>query len=542
MPYIALYRECRPKIFEEVIGQEHIVKTIKNQILQNRIPHAYLFCGTRGTGKTSTAKILSRAVNCLNPNNGNPCNECDMCKGIMDGTLMDVIEIDAASNNRVENIRELIDDVKYPPHNTKYKVYIIDEVHMLSTSAFNALLKTLEEPPSYVIFILATTDPQKVPPTILSRCQRFEFKRIKTTEISMLLRKILKESGVFAEDRTLDLISRVSDGAMRDALSILDQCMSMSEGSIEYDEVSSMLGIVGREYLFELVDTMIKLDIEGGIRGIDDIILMGKDIMQFIKDLTIHFRNLLMIKVSKKPEEVIDISEDSLNKLKEQAKKLRSEEIMRGINIFVEAENAAKFTSQPRILLEMAVIKFCKREYDTSVEILANRINSLEDKLKSGELLLTNRDERDRETNNKELKITKPVEMKIQKEIIEEDTASDGKAVVPISIDEVKKSWQEVLNLIKTSKRTVSAWLSLGNPTETDENIITIMFDEQHSFSKKNLENPKENKILVEESISRVINKPAKVIFKVLEADNKIDESFEKIKQLVGEDIVEVIE
>lgn len=542
MPYIALYRECRPKIFEEVIGQEHIVKTIKNQILQNRIPHAYLFCGTRGTGKTSTAKILSRAVNCLNPNNGNPCNECDMCKGIMDGTLMDVIEIDAASNNRVENIRELIDDVKYPPHNTKYKVYIIDEVHMLSTSAFNALLKTLEEPPSYVIFILATTDPQKVPPTILSRCQRFEFKRIKTTEISMLLRKILKESGVFAEDRTLDLISRVSDGAMRDALSILDQCMSMSEGSIEYDEVSSMLGIVGKEYLFELVDTMIKLDIEGGIRGIDDIILMGKDIMQFIKDLTIHFRNLLMIKVSKKPEEVIDISEDSLNKLKEQAKKLRSEEIMRGINIFVEAENAAKFTSQPRILLEMAVIKFCKREYDTSVEILANRINSLEDKLKSGELLLTNRDERDRETNNKELKITKPVEMKIQKEIIEEDTASDGKAVVPISIDEVKKSWQEVLNLIKTSKRTVSAWLSLGNPTETDENIITIMFDEQHSFSKKNLENPKENKILVEESISRVINKPAKVIFKVLEADNKIDESFEKIKQLVGEDIVEVIE
>lgn len=549
MSYKALYREWRPHVFEDVIGQEHIVKTVRNQILQNRIPHAYLFCGTRGTGKTTTAKILSKAVNCLNPKDGDPCNECDMCKGISDGTIMDVIEIDAASNNRVENIRELIDDVKYPPHIAKYKVYIIDEVHMLSTSAFNALLKTLEEPPGYVMFILATTDPQKVPATILSRCQRFDFRRIKSPDITKRLRKISDETSTLVEDKTLELIARVSDGALRDAVSILDQCMSMSQGKIEYSDVSSMLGLVANEFLFKLIDAMIEKDVEGAVKIIDDVILNGKDVMQFIKDLSVHFRNLLMVKVSKKPEGLVDLSDDSLLLLKEQAKKLRSEEIMRGINIIVDAENNGKYTSQPRILLEMAVIKFCKREYDTSPEMILNRINLLEDKIKSGAIAVAASSEIERhpvpatavrKTEKKE-EVHEVQETEEVMDMVEGDST-------PISLDEVKTSWQEVLDLVKPVKRTVAAWLELGNPVNTEGNTIIILFEEQNSFGKKNLENPAENRKIVEESFSRVLKKRAKVKFKLsgkekgIEMASGIDQDIQRVKDVLGDNIIEVIE
>ncbi len=549
MSYKALYREWRPHVFEDVIGQEHIVKTVRNQILQNRIPHAYLFCGTRGTGKTTTAKILSKAVNCLNPKDGDPCNECDMCKGISDGTIMDVIEIDAASNNRVENIRELIDDVKYPPHIAKYKVYIIDEVHMLSTSAFNALLKTLEEPPGYVMFILATTDPQKVPATILSRCQRFDFRRIKSPDITKRLRKISDETSTLVEDKTLELIARVSDGALRDAVSILDQCMSMSQGQIEYSDVSGMLGLVANEFLFKLIDAMIEKDVEGAVKIIDDVILNGKDVMQFIKDLSVHFRNLLMVKVSKKPEGLVDLSDDSLLLLKEQAKKLRSEEIMRGINIIVDAENNGKYTSQPRILLEMAVIKFCKREYDTSPEMILNRINLLEDKIKSGAIAVavSNEVERKPVPAAAVRKIEKKEEVYEAPETEEVMDMVEGDST-PISLDEVKTSWQEVLDLVKPVKRTVAAWLELGNPVNTEGNTIIILFEEQNSFGKKNLENPAENRKIVEESFSRVLKKRAKVKFKLsgkeksIEIASDIDQDIQRVKDVLGDNIIEVIE
>lgn len=539
MSYKAIYREWRPRIFEDVIGQDHIVRTIKNQILQNRIPHACLFCGTRGTGKTSTARLLSKAVNCLNPNDGNPCGECEMCKGINDGTIMDVIEIDAASNNRVENIRELIDDVKYPPHISKYKVYIIDEVHMLSTSAFNALLKTLEEPPGYVIFILATTDPQKVPPTILSRCQRFDFKRIGTKDIAKLLRKICDETGIYVEEKTLELIARVSDGAMRDSQSILDQCMSMSDGKIEYSEVSQMLGLVANEYLFKLVDAMIDKDVEGAVKIIDSIILNGKDILQFIKDLSVHFRNLLMVKISKRPEEMVDAGEDAIGMLKEQAKKLRSEEIMRAINIVIDAENGAKFTTQPRILLEMAAVKFCKREYDTSPEMIINRLNILEEEIKSGAINVVS-PVPDKKAPEKPKRSAKP-----EKEVInvsEVKTPEPEKNIIPITLDEVKTSWQEVLNLVKPMKRTVAAWLELGNPVDVSGNKIIISFESQNSFSKKNLEDPPENKKMVEECFTRVLKKPSRVILKVSNEKSSIDQEIERVKSAFGDNIVEVID
>jgi len=279
--YTALYREWRPRNFNDVVGQEHITTTLKNAIKTDRIAHAYLLCGTRGTGKTSTAKILSKAVNCLDLQDGQPCNQCEMCKKINSGTAIDVTELDAASHNSVDNIRDIIEDVQYPPQEAKFKVFIIDEVHMLSVGAVNAFLKTLEEPPSKVIFILATTDPQKLPITILSRCQRFDFKRIKSEDIFGRLRTIVSDLGIYADDRSLKLISRICDGAMRDALSVLDQVISMSDGKVEYDNLIQMLGLMTNEGLINVMDAIIGKNTERAIRNINDIVFSGKDINIF---------------------------------------------------------------------------------------------------------------------------------------------------------------------------------------------------------------------------------------------------------------------
>ena len=386
MGYTALYREWRPQTFDEVVGQEHITLTLKNQMKNNRIAHAYLFCGTRGTGKTSTAKIFSKAVNCLNPQDGEPCNECEMCKKISAGLSIDVSEMDAASHNKVDDIRDLIEEVKYPPQEGRYKVYIMDEAHMLTQGAVNAFLKTLEEPPENVIFILATTDPQKLPITILSRCQRFDFKRIKSDDILGRLIKITKEQGIFGDNKSLKLIARMSDGAMRDALSILDQAISMGNGKVDYEQVINMLGLVTNENLIKLTNTIIDKDVENSIRIIDDVVYAGKDINLFIKDMIHHMRNLMMAKVTQKPEDVLDMSEENINFLKEQANKIRIEEIMRCIRILQECEEQSKWSKQGRVYLELAVIKMCKIEYDTSKEVLLSRINNLEKAIKEGNI------------------------------------------------------------------------------------------------------------------------------------------------------------
>lgn len=543
MSYVALYRKWRPKVFEDVIGQEHIIRTIKNQIISGRIPHAYLFCGSHGTGKTSTAKILARAVNCLNPKDGDPCNECEVCREINAGSMLDVIEIDAASNRKVENARDLIETVKYPPNKARYKVYIIDEVHMLTTEAFNTLLKTLEEPPSYVIFILATTDPEKVLPTILSRCQRFDFKRIKADDMVKSMRSIADENSIEVEDKTLKAIAGVSDGAMRDALSILDQAIAMSEGKIEYNDVMDMLGIVSNEYVLKLCDAMADRNVEGSIRAIDDVIMNGKDVLQFIKDVVQHFRNMLMIKISKKPEEIINVSEETLGIIKKQAKKYRSEDIMRAINIMVEAETNAKGTLQPRIFLEMAAVKYCKIEYDTSPEVILSRLNLLEEKIKTGTIKVSaapNDSEKTAIKKEEPANKTEPV-IAAEPEKKKEETI-DVNSADAATIDEAKSAWADVLNLLKTNKKMVIyAYLEPGDITDVRGNNIIIGFSEQYAFSKKNLDNP-ENKKTVEECFSKVLNKNIKVEFKVIEKENSTDKSIEMAKAIIGEDNVEIIE
>lgn len=538
MAYMALYREFRPKSFEDIIGQNHIVKTLRNQINSNRVAHAYLFTGTRGTGKTSMAKIFSKAVNCLNPIDGSPCNECEICKGINSGTLLDVIEMDAASNRKLENALDIIETVAYPPQACKYKVYIIDEVHMLTTQAFNALLKTIEEPPSYVMFILATTDPQKVPATILSRCQRFDFKRIKTDDAFLRLKHIIETKGVFAEDNALKLIAKVSEGAMRDSLSILDQAISMGDGKVNTDLISSMLGLTGKEAIFNLIDYMAEGDIDNSLKEIDYVITSGKDIAQFVKDITKHLRNLLIVRISKSPEDTLDLGTDTIEDMVEQSRKLKYEDIVRCINIFIEAEQEMKLTSQWRIVLEMAIIRFTKREYDISVETLIKRIARLENIIENGVTL--------KETKSPETAITKAattVEVKKTTEtelnLEEKEEAIVGKE---ISFDEAKGALVEVLNLLRANKKmTVYAHLVNGNIDKVEGNIIYISFKESFAFSKTILEKPSYTKGL-QKYFEKYINSPIRLKFTIEKEVDEFMESINRAKSILGDDLVEVIE
>lgn len=382
MSYTALYRKFRPDNFADVKGQEHIVTTLTNQIKANRIGHAYLFCGTRGTGKTTVAKILAKAVNCLHPVEGSPCNECEMCRAIQAGTSMNVIEIDAASNNGVDNIREIREEVTYRPTEGNYKVYIIDEVHMLSTGAFNALLKTLEEPPSYVIFILATTEAHKIPITILSRCQRYDFHRISIDTIAARLDELLKAEGVEAEEKAVRYVAKAGDGSMRDALSLLDQCIAFYLGqTLTYDKVLEVLGAVDTEVFSQLLRKVLNGDVTGAIRILEELIVGGRELGQFVGDFTWYMRNLLLVKTSENPEEAIDVSSENLKLLKEESEMADIETLMRYIRIFSDLSNQIRFATQKRVLVEIALIKLCRPAMETNMDSVLDRIRVLEKRI-----------------------------------------------------------------------------------------------------------------------------------------------------------------
>ncbi|WP_138205080.1 DNA polymerase III subunit gamma/tau [Haloimpatiens lingqiaonensis] len=546
MAYTALYREWRPRNFEEVVGQQHVTITLRNQIKNNRIAHAYLLCGTRGTGKTSTAKIMAKAVNCLNPVNGEPCNECDMCKKINAGIAIDVTELDAASHNGVDKIRDIIDDVQYPPQEAKYKVYIIDEVHMLSMGAVNAFLKTLEEPPSNVIFILATTDPQKLPITILSRCQRYDFRRIKSEDIFVRLKKIVDEQGVSADDKSLSLVSRISDGAMRDALSVLDQAISMGDGKVEYESLISMLGLVTNDNLFKLVDTIIDENVEESIKIIDDIVFSGKEIHMFTRDLIKHMRNLIMVKVTENPEEVLDMSSENIQMLKVQSEKLRTEEIMRYIRILQESEEQTKWSKQSRIYLEMAVIKMCKMQYDTSKEILLARINKLENIIKQGNIKVV-AENNESNVDDRVKKIEEKIKGRVKKENedIKEETSiyvEEVNSNSTLSLEEVKKSWKDILEVFKAKRKMVIyASLMTGRVIACSGGIIQIKYDKEFAFNKKRLEKD-ENRKIIDEIFSDVLKEKVKVIY-VVDEKVKIKKTPEQIlTENFPEEMIEIID
>ena len=385
MSYTALYRKFRPEIFRDVKGQDHIVTTLKNQIAAQRVGHAYLFCGTRGTGKTTIAKLFAKTVNCETPIDGNPCGECASCKAIAAGASMNVMEIDAASNNGVENIREIISDVSYSPANGRYKVYIIDEVHMLSIGAFNALLKTLEEPPSYCIFILATTEVHKIPITILSRCQRYDFKRITIDTITDRLKELMETENVEVEDKALRYVAKTADGSMRDALSLLDQCIAFHFGQkLTYDMVLDVLGAVDTVVFSKLMRHILDRNVLGCIGLLEEIVMQGRELTQFVSDFTWYLRNLLLVKTTDDVEDVLDVSTDNKNRLMEEAQMIDAESIIRFIRIFSELSGNIRYASQKRIMIEIALIKLCKPEMETKSDALVDRIRAVEDKLEKG--------------------------------------------------------------------------------------------------------------------------------------------------------------
>ena len=538
----ALYRVYRPKNFSGVIGQEHIVRTLKNQIENNNVGHAYLFCGTRGTGKTSTAKIFSRAVNCTNLHNDEPCNECENCREILEDKTMDVVEIDAASNNSVDDIRELRENVKYSPAKAKYKVYIIDEVHMLSQGAFNALLKTLEEPPSYVIFILATTEPHKIPATILSRCQRFDFKRVTVKDISSRMRYICEKEGIEADEKALNLIARNSQGALRDALSILDQCISFEGNKISYNDVIELLGSVNIEQLFDLAESIIKEDTRKSLQILNDFIIWGKDVRNLVNDLIDHFRNLMVCKISNDLDEIISLPEETIDLLKQQAETIDTNNLIRILNILSETQDGMKISSNPRVLMEVTMMKIAQPMFDESKEALIKRIENLEQKIESGNIkvnhISTNQTVDNFNENNQQNNNT--VEKQEDENIEYENLKGDD-------IKLVEKSWKKILQKMKEDKnQVIRALLQDVDSFNISEDTLYIIFTDNYSFAKSRLDSPATIQY-VEKVIREVLNRSfsVKIALKSQLANlnteiKKEDKGEQILKNIVSEDILEV--
>ena len=528
----ALYRAYRPQTFKDVVGQEHIIRTLKNQIENGNVGHAYLFCGTRGTGKTSTAKIFARAVNCIDSVNEEPCNECEVCKDILNDNIMDVIEIDAASNNSVDDVREIRENVKYTPAKCKYKVYIIDEVHMLSQGAFNALLKTLEEPPSYVIFILATTEPHKIPATILSRCQRFDFKRVTVQDMSSRMKEICEDVNIDVDERALNLIARNSQGALRDALSILDQCMSFSDDKIEYKDVVDLLGTVNIEQLFEMAEYVIKEDTKKCLEILNEFVIWGKDIKNLIDDLIDHFRNLMICKVSTELDEIISLPEETIEQLKAQSSLIETNDIIRILNILSETQDNIKSSSNPRVLAEVSIMKLSQPMFDESKEALIKRLANLEAIIKSGNIKVTT----DNSASTVESQDTTVVENKqpeVEEVYYEEVKSEDVKLV--------EKSWENILMNIKKDKNMpVYAILREAKDFNVYANDLYIIFDDNFAFAKNKLNDPK-TLGYIENVVRDTLNRSFSIKIILKSESKNINLEIEKVEKDKGEQILEKV-
>lgn len=521
MSYTALYRKFRPGEFDEVKGQEHIVTTLRNQIQTDRIGHAYLFCGTRGTGKTTIAKILAKAVNCQNPVNGNPCNECEICQKINRQTSMNVIEIDAASNNGVGNIRDIIEEVQYSPAEGKYKVYIIDEVHMLSTGAFNALLKTLEEPPSYVIFILATTEPHKIPITIHSRCQRYDFRRISIETIEARLRELVDKEQVEAEEKALRYVAKVADGSMRDALSLLDQCIAFYLGQeLTYEKALEVLGAVDTVVYSKMFRHIVSQNVIGCIELIDEMMMTGRDLNQFISEFIWYLRGLMLVDASEQGSDLLDVSREQLEQMLEEGKMVDVDVLIRYIRILSDLSNQIRYASQKRVLVEVALIKLCKPQMDQTQDFttLSSRLAAVEKQLEQGVLTTGNVVS----TNVEQKKAQeKPPKSKILPKALPED------------IEEVIRRWNEILiaygqpgeNMLSQAKKVVS-----------EQGGLLLQFTDKLNEDFF-LQNENQELHCLKELIQNLLGKEVEIETRTVDA--AVNEEYADISQLIHFDGIE---
>ena len=523
MSYQALYRKFRPDTFTDVKGQDHIVTTLQNQIKAQRVGHAYLFCGTRGTGKTTIAKILAKAVNCENPVDGNPCGECKMCRSIAAGTSMNVIEIDAASNNGVDNIREIVDEVSFSPAEGKYKVYIIDEVHMLSIGAFNALLKTLEEPPSYVIFILATTESHKIPVTIHSRCQRYDFKRISIETIADRLRDLMEQENVDVEERAVRYVAKAADGSMRDALSLLDQCIAFHYGeTLTYDMALDVLGAVDNTVFSKMLRMVLDKNVLGAITLLEEVIYQGRELTQFVTDFTWYLRNLLLLKSSEGIEDIIDVSGDNLALMKEEAELVETGTIMRYIRIFSELSGQLRYATAKRIMIEMALIKLCRPAMEVKQDALIERIRDLEEKLESGNFTINTNGS----AGDGELPVSAPG--------AQPKARAPLPKAVPEDVQQVVKRWGEIVQRTGQPMRTYlsGSKLSLGG----DNRLLIVIPDGLNSdyFTAH-----PENMELLKNCISDAVGKEIEAEVKPLQKEQNFAANYVDLSQIIHMDIEE---
>ncbi len=524
MSYTALYRKFRPQEFEDVKGQEHIVTTLKNQIKADRIGHAYLFCGTRGTGKTTVAKIFAKAVNCENPVDGSPCGECPTCKAIADGSSMNVIEIDAASNNGVDNIRQIREEVTYRPTEGKFKVYIIDEVHMLSAGAFNALLKTLEEPPSYVIFILATTEAHKIPITILSRCQRYDFHRISIDTIAGRLMDLMQEEQVDVEEKAIRYVAKAGDGSMRDALSLLDQCIAFHLGeTLTYDNVLEVLGAVDTEVFSRLLRQILAKDIAGAIATLDGLVDEGREMGQMVTDFTWYLRNLLLMQSSDDMEEVLDMSKEHLAALKEEAQLVKPEVLMRYIRIFSELSNQVKYASQKRILIEIAIIKLCKPQMEKDYESVMDRLASIEAKIANGIPVAAGA-----------VNASGAMAQGVGIDAVATEKPQLPKAI-PEDIQQVIKNWKSILSEIGAITKT---YLNKAVPSLGSNQELLLVLDDANAYEYLS-ENRSDCITTLKEIIAKRIGKEVEVTVRKNESGRSAKESVPDLRDLIQFDIDE---
>ena len=542
MGYTALYRKFRPLSFEEMVGQEHITRTLKNQIISNRVGHAYLFNGGRGTGKTSAAKILARAINCLNPKDGEPCNECEICKGAISGSLTDIVEMDAASNNSVEDIRSIREEVNFLPTKAKYRVYIIDEVHMLSTGAFNALLKTLEEPPEHVKFILATTEPQKLPATILSRCQRFDFKRISNEDIIKRLEIVCKESNINISKNAINIIATLSEGAMRDALSILERCVQDGENNIDEDKIRDLVGIPKITFVNNIVESVIDYNIENALTAIEEILKDGKDIVNFLWEIIKYIKDILVFKTSNKLE---IYNEEEIEKIKELANKTTKERLINLIYELSELENNMKWSTQKTIMFQAGIIKLCDKQQDISSGIEA-RIEKIEKYLKSGNIIqapnnisqnnnynniINNANNNNPQKNNTNLQNTSS-EIPKNTKIINNNKTTQTKTYSKNS----QEYWPQILGDLKQNGKIV-LYTNLMNTQAKEINDMTVGIEFPNGmtpFGKTILEK-QENIREISNLVSMACGKPMQIKYIINSSQTKQITNDQTIQNLANE-------
>ena len=525
MAYTALYREFRPKTFGEMVGQEHITKTLRNQIIANRVGHAYLFNGGRGTGKTSSAKILARAINCLNPKEGEPCNECEICKGILSGSVTDVVEMDAASNNSVEDIRAIREEVNFLPTIAKYRVYIIDEVHMLSTGAFNALLKTLEEPPEHVKFILATTEPQKLPATILSRCQRFDFKRISNENIIKRLKIVCRESNIEITEEALNTIAILSEGAMRDALSILERCVQDGVNNIDDDYIKELVGIPKLSYIKQIIEGVLTYNIEQVLESSNKVLEEGKDITNFVWELIKFAKDLLIYKTSNK----LDLySKEDLEDIARICKSADKERLLKIVYDLSELESSIKMSSQKVIIFQAGLIKLCNKEQGNSNSDLERRIKDLEEKFRNG-IPVSNVAQ-----NQNNVRYSSNAQQSTnQNNVVQEK--KEAKSVSSAKQGPISKEWPNILNDFKNNGK-IMLYTNLLNTNAVEINDMTVGIEFPNgitTFGKTVLERA-ENKNELIKQISIVAGKEMNVRYIDLKAANQNTQKEDTVESMMS--------